>query len=245
MSLKTHSRLWRWLPTLAAMAVIALTVSLGNWQMRRAAEKAELQARIDAALAAAPVRIGHNHLLDVTSIGHRVTLSGQWLNQHTVFVDNRTWRGRAGFHVLTPIKIQGDRQIALVLRGWVASDPAERTRLPVLPTTDDPVSLMAWVEADLAQSLELSRSNTPGPADRIWQNASLEGFGRWSGLELAPVLLRQTDAATGDGLVRDWPVPGAGVDRHHGYAAQWYALAALTAGLWLALTIRQRTRRNP
>jgi cytochrome oxidase assembly protein ShyY1 len=42
--------------------------------------------------------------------------------------------------------------------------------------------------------------------------------------------------------VRDWPVPGAGVAKHHGYAAQWYALALLTAGLWLVLTIRQRNK---
>jgi cytochrome oxidase assembly protein ShyY1 len=42
-------------------------------------------------------------------------------------------------------------------------------------------------------------------------------------------------AAPGEGLVRDWPVPSAGVDKHHGYAFQWYALAAM-AVLFFVIT---------
>src|SRR5262249_47054002 len=38
-----------WLPSLAAAAFIALTVSLGEWQTRRAEEKLELGRLIDAA----------------------------------------------------------------------------------------------------------------------------------------------------------------------------------------------------
>jgi len=242
MSLKTRSRPGQWLPHLAAIALIALTVSLGNWQMRRAAEKAQVQAQIDRALAAEPVVLGPTARLSEQSVGTRVALTGRWLNEHTVFIDNRTWRGRAGFHVLTPIRIDRGDQIALVLRGWVASDPSQRTRLPVLPEGGDLVGLTAWVEVDLAQTLELARSPVPGPDDRLWQNASLARFATWSGLPIAPVLLRQTGAQVDDGLVRDWPVPGAGVAKHHGYAAQWYALALLTAGLWLVLTIRQRNK---
>jgi surfeit locus 1 family protein len=242
MSGKTRSLTGRWLPHVAALALIALTVSLGNWQMRRAAEKAQVQAQIDRALAAEPVAVGPTARLTEQSVGTRVAVTGRWLNEHTVFIDNRTWRGRAGFHVLTPIRIVDSNQFAVVLRGWVASDPARRSRLPALPEGGAAVSLTAWVEADLAQTLELARSPVPGPDDRLWQSASLARFANWSGLPIAPVLLRQTSAEVDDGLVRDWPVPGAGAAKHHGYAAQWYALALLTAGLWLVLTIRQRNK---
>ena len=244
MSGKTRFLTGRWLPHAVALALIALTVSLGNWQMRRAAEKAQVQAQIDRALAAEPVAVGPTARLTEQSVGTRVAVTGRWLNEHTVFIDNRTWRGRAGFHVLTPIRIDRSDQFALVLRGWAASDPAQRSRLPVLPSGPDPVSLTAWVEADLAQTLQLARSPAPGPDDRLWQSASLARFATWSGLPIAPVLLRQTSGQVDDGLVRDWPVPGAGVAKHHGYAAQWYALALLTAGLWLALTIRQRIKKT-
>ena len=46
-------------------------------------------------------------------------------------------------------------------------------------------------------------------------------------------------------LRRDWPPPALDVAKHYGYAAQWFALAALTTGLyvWFQL-IRPRLRRR-
>ena len=255
------------LPALAAILVITTTVSLGNWQMRRAAEKAQLQAQIDSALAAEPVAIGMGRALGPEQVGSRVVLRGRWLDHYAVYIDNRTWRGRAGFHLLTPVKIEGSDQIALVLRGWLPGDPANRSNVPVLPVTPSVVSIEARVEPDLPQALELTRAAPPGPADRLWQNASIASVAVWSGLALAPVLLRQT-AEGGAGpaphqpaagvaeplahqpgvggagqLVRDWPAPGAGTDKHRAYAVQWYALAGLTAVLWMGLTLRH-LRRN-
>jgi cytochrome oxidase assembly protein ShyY1 len=41
--------------------------------------------------------------------------------------------------------------------------------------------------------------------------------------------VQQTGAGQGERLVREWPAPGTGVDKHRGYAFQWYALAAMAA----------------
>ncbi|HWR87335.1 MAG TPA: hypothetical protein VN277_02820, partial [Acidiferrobacterales bacterium] len=49
-------------------------------------------------------------------------------------------------------------------------------------------------------------------------------------LDLQPVLVQQTSVAD-DALVREWERPDLGIDKHRGYALQWYALAALTAVL--------------
>jgi cytochrome oxidase assembly protein ShyY1 len=40
---------------------------------------------------------------------------------------------------------------------------------------------------------------------------------------------------SGDGLVRDWPKPSLGMEKHQGYAFQWFALAA-TAILFFVIT---------
>ena len=45
-----------------------------------------------------------------------------------------------------------------------------------------------------------------------------------------------------DGLVRDWPDPGSGVEKHLGYAFQWYALAVLAAGLWARFVLFGRRK---
>ncbi|HRO60757.1 MAG TPA: SURF1 family cytochrome oxidase biogenesis protein, partial [Burkholderiaceae bacterium] len=116
-----------------------------------------------------------------------------------------------------------------------------RTRIPGLPVPGTVVELTGIAQQDLAQVLELKRLPPPEPSQRIWQNLSLAGYADWSGLRLQPLLLRQTEPVRlvgsagvpfDDGLVRDWPQPGLDVDKHRGYAFQWYAMAVATAALW-------------
>lgn len=229
-------------PTLAALVLVIVTVSLGNWQWRRAGEKRALEARREAAARAAPVPVTGATLARADAaalVGRRVVARGSFLPQWTVFVDNRLHGGIAGFHVLEPLRITGSDRHLLVLRGWVARDPRDRNRLPVLATPPGEVEIDGIAQADLTRQLELGRSPPPGPADRLWQNADLAQFGRWSGLAMQPLVVRETGAprAAGgvfdDALLREWPDPGIGVERHVAYALQWYALAALAAGLWL------------
>jgi len=238
----------RLVPTLAAIALIVLTVSLGNWQTRRAEEKRLLQLERDRAAAQPPVRLTRESLANPQALlGRRVVALGSYIERHSVFVDNRSYRGQAGFHLMTPFAVEGVDQPILVLRGWLPQDPAQRSRLPQLPTVSGAVEIEALAQHDLDQVLELSKAPPPGPDDRLWQNASIEAVARWSGLALAPVVLRQLaevpqppQAAAATGLVRDWPSPGAGVDKHRAYAFQWYSMAALVAALWLLLVWRAR-----
>ncbi|MFM8548971.1 MAG: SURF1 family protein [Betaproteobacteria bacterium] len=249
------TRLMRWwVPTVAAMAGIALTVSLGNWQTRRAGEKLQAQQAIDAAAASAPLDLAEALAAGGDAgIGRRVRATGRFLEAHTVYVDNRSHRGQAGFHVLTPFAAEGVERPVLVLRGWVPQDPSRRAELPAI-SAGGRVRIEALAQRDLDQVLELAAQRPPGPADRLWQNASVESVARWSGLALAPLLLRQlaestestdshptnvaTPAAALYSPVRDWPSPGSGVDKHRAYAFQWYSMSALIAVLWLALAWR-------
>ena len=246
-------------PTVAAMAVVALTLSLGNWQTRRAQEKLQLQQQREAADRSAPAQVPPVLLADadVQALeGRRASVTGELLADRSVYIDNRTHEGIAGFHLVTPIKIaglggQGARAVhLLVLRGWVARDPRERTRLPVVPAPAGPVTVTGIAQRELAQALELAASAPPGPEQRIWQNLTVEGYRRWSGLDLQPMLIRQTEPARGpegdfdDGLVRDWPRPGLDVDKHRGYAFQWYALAAATAALWIWFVVWRPLQRR-
>ena len=110
---------------------VTLTVRLGFWQLSRAAEKEQRQAAIVAqmeapvlntpALLAAPANFGLMH--------QRVNLEGQWLSQHTVYLDNRPMNGRAGFWVITPLQLNASTRV-LVQRGWVPRHQQDRTLLP-------------------------------------------------------------------------------------------------------------------
>jgi surfeit locus 1 family protein len=87
-----------------------------------------------------------------------------------------------------------------------------------------------------------------GASGPIRQNLDLTGFARETGLPLLPLSVLQANAddkagTAGDGLLREWPRPAVDVHKHHGYAFQWFALAALMTGLyvWFQL-VRPRLR---
>lgn len=239
------------IPALAAVTVLATAVSLGNWQMRRALEKEALQGQRDAQRVEQPLLVGRA-LADGPALdGRRVSVQGTFVAQGTIFLDNRTRRGVAGFHVVTPLRLtagDGDPGVergamhVLVLRGWIAGDPMDRGRLPALETPTGAIHLEGIAHARLDQPIVLREDPEPGPNERIWQHLEADRYARWAGLAVQPVVLRQLTELP-DGLARDWVQPAASADKHRAYAFQWYAIAAVTGGLWAYLGwIRPRRR---
>lgn len=206
-------------PLVAGVAVAVLTVQLGNWQVRRAHEKTALQERIDAG-AAAPV-IDAREQAEVAD-WRTVTLAGRWQAERTIFLDNRVRDGRVGYEVLTPLRLDGEG-VVLVNRGWTAGDPARRV-LPEVVTKAEPVAVVGTVRRPAARPFTLADEPSRGP---LWQYLDVARYRDWSGLPVRDWIVQQTSAAP-DGLERDWPRPDAGIDRHRGYALQWYSLAGLS-----------------
>ena len=235
---------WRqWVGATATLAVVVAGLSLGDWQVRRAAEKRAAQEVRDAASATAPIAVTAEVLPVAEMDGRRVTVSGRMLNDRSVFIDNRSHLGVAGMHVVTPVELAPGGPAILVLRGWVASDPANRSRLPVLREFSDVVQIEGLAQREIGRGLELPRlfsaERMPDPDQRLWVNVDVDHFARWSGLNLQPVIVRQTSALD-DGLVRAWPKPGDDVVKHEGYATQWYGLSLAAGLLWLWSTFKSR-----
>jgi cytochrome oxidase assembly protein ShyY1 len=231
----------RWIPALALIFVVAVTFSLGQWQVRRAAEKDALQAQRDLARAAAPIAPSAMKPELPSLDGRRVLLAGRFDDSKSVFLDNRTRGGVAGFHVLTPMQLEGGAWV-VVLRGWVARDARERTRLPVLPAQVDTVQIEGFAQASLAQPMVLARQPDAAPGERLWQHYDAEDYRRWSGLAVVEGIVRQTSALS-DGMARDWVEPGSGADKHRGYAFQWFAMCVCAA--LAALVLAWRALRGP
>ncbi|MGX4642863.1 SURF1 family protein [Massilia sp. SYSU DXS3249] len=237
---------FRTIPFVATVLLVTLGIALGNWQMRRADEKMAVAARIAERGHSEPVVLGgasgvqaHDRVgtsAHPTDIEYRrVQMTGEWVAGWPVFLDNRPQGGRAGFYLAMPFKIAGSDAHVLVLRGWLPRDPSEYTRLPQFATPAGTVTIegIATLGAGNVMQLGTPGALTPGA---IVQNLTTAEMEQASGLRLRPFFVQQAGpAAPGEGLVRDWPVPGSGVDKHHGYAFQWYALA-LMAVLFFVIT---------
>lgn len=227
----------RWLSIAVMVAVVAITASLGSWQLQRGAAKDALQAQRDAARSATPlVPIGDTVSL-ASFEARRVRLSGRLDEARTVFLDNRTRKGVAGYHVLTPMRLDDGGAWVMVLRGWVARDVADRTRLPELTALPAPLSIEGFAQAVLQQPMVLTEQSPPAAGERLWQRYDADTFRRWSGLSVVDGVVRQT-TETPDGLARDWVEPGSGADKHRAYAFQWFAMSALAAAVTVVLVWR-------
>lgn len=227
---------------LAAVVGVGVTFGLGLWQWDRAAQKLALQDALDARSSMAPVGAREIEQLragDDSLQYRRVRLAGHWLADRTVFLDNRPLNSRTGFIVVTPLQWPGGT--VLVQRGWAPRNFEDRNRLPEVPTPQGVVEIEGQMAPPPARLFEFDAAAS-GP---IRQNIDLDHFAREIGVALAPISVRQTGAAP-DGLLRDWPPPAVDVHTHYGYVFQWWAMAALIAGLyvWYEL-IRPRLGREP
>ncbi|MBI3431400.1 MAG: SURF1 family protein [Hydrogenophilales bacterium] len=221
-------------PTLAALFFFVLTLWLGNWQSGRAETKRALQARYDVAMQEAPIHVG-NTLLDRDSVLYRkLEVRGVFDPSHTILLDNRIYKSVAGYHVLTPLIIDGGPLAILVNRGWVGVGRS-REQVPLPPTPRGRVQIEGMAVEPQSRYLELAHT---APQGRVWENLDFARYAATTRLTLQPVLLLQTSPQA-DGLQRDWPRPDTGVSMHVSYAIQWYSLATTLAVLWLVLNVKR------
>jgi cytochrome oxidase assembly protein ShyY1 len=225
---------FRWLPFIAALAVAAIGIALGQWQLRRAAEKDYIAARMAARAAEAPLLL-QGPVGDAQALEwRRVRLSGEFLPRWTIYLDNRPYRGVAGFEVLMPLKIAASDRHILVDRGWVARDPHDRLHLPRIATPAGTVEIEGIARLHPGHLLQLGTAAPVAPG-AIVQNIEPEEFARASALATEPLIVEQSGQGGSDGLVRDRSAQAPSGDRNRAYAFQWFALAA-TAIIFFLVT---------
>lgn len=240
-------KLQRWIIAFAALAAAAGTARLGVWQLDRAAQKtalheAQLAQRLRPALGDAELP---RDAAAAREQQHRLaTLRGRWLASQTVALENRPMDARTGFYVFTPLALN-DGSAVLVQRGWVPRDLADRTRVSAPPPPGGDITLSGRIALQPGRLYEFSGAGS-GP---IRQNLDLVQFARETGLPLRPFIVVQEDpegaaAPANDGLLRRWPLPAADVQKHHGYAFQWFALSALVIGLYVWFQLLRPARRR-
>lgn len=221
--------------TMATVIGVALTVRLGVWQLSRGHEKEALHAAILAQQAkpALDTAAVLKNKAVFAQLHQGVRLEGRWLLQYTVYLENRPMQGRSGFIVLTPLQIDNVTTV-LVQRGWIPRHQQDRTLLAPIETPNGLVYVNGRIISGPSEVMDLGEKNaatteattaqTTGQSP-IRQNLKLAQYSQEIGVSLVGTVL-QTDVDA-EGLQRSWPAITAGVEKHWGYAFQWFALAVL------------------
>ncbi|CAN7561125.1 SURF1 family protein [Massilia sp. LjRoot122] len=239
---------FRLIPFIATFLIALLGIALGNWQQGRAAQKLAVQEKLAALAVEAPVALGATLTPAAALEYRRVSITGEFVADWPLFLANRPMAGRPGYYLVMPFKIAGSHTHVLVMRGWLPRE-AEYGKLPAFATPAGTLTIEGIVVASAGQVMALGDA-TPLAPKAIVQNIDPKGVSRATGLVLQPFFVQQTGPDQPDGaLLRVWPSPSSGIDKHRGYAFQWYALAAM-AILFFVITgfrsgSKQRDARKP
>lgn len=217
---------------------LAVFGSLGTWQLNRSAERRAVLDAFESSEASPPV----SGLASVPAGGGntRVRLTGRYLADTQVLLDNMTHEGMRGYHVLTPLETADS--LVMVNRGFLAGGP-DRSELPDLAVSGGEREVVGIAVPYFRRGLRLREeaAEVSWPRRMVYPTADqLRGLFD-SPLPGYQVLL---DGSEPDGYVRAWRPYGLEPERHLAYAVQWYGLAAAAAGIWLAVTFKRRRMRD-
>ena len=237
------------LMTLATIMVMTLCIKAGLWQYNKAQVKLALQAQLNARLTQ-PAEV----LTDALITGklavtqdlryRRVKFTGVYNTRYQVLLDNQVENTLAGYHVLTPMQVQGSKFYVLVNRGWVAGVPDQVGVNRKLPTIDTPQGPQT-IEGDIAIPAAKFFSLEAPPATEqkwqpVWQHLDMQRYAKSVPFDVQKFVVRLDAKSEAGGFMRNWPPPGENVNMHLGYAYQWFGFALTLLVIYIVLNLKKK-----
>lgn len=229
------------IPTSMVAILLPVFLSLGYWQLQRAQEKRTLQAEYDARAGGAVVQVEARMQQAEQLRFYKVSARGYYETERQVLLDNRVHRGRAGYHVVTPLRLQNGDVRLLINRGWIPLGE-DRAQLPPIepPKGLQEIIGVATVPAEKVFTLA-SPESAGGDWQPVWQYLDMARYAAAAPFPVQPVVVLLDPASPG-GYTRDWGRLDAGIAVHRGYAFQWFMLAATLAAIYLFVGLRLHAR---
>jgi surfeit locus 1 family protein len=194
-----------------ALAVAALCVRLGIWQLARLEVRRARNAEILAARHQPPLELRGRDVTADEAHDRRIHARGIYDWTHERVWPGRTWEGAPGVALLTPLRLP-DSSVVFVDRGFVPSPNARH------------VNHAAWREPDTADVVGLGLA---APRDRGDMNpAALADSLPYPVLPFVVQLVPADSRGTGSTPLR-WRALAPDNGPHLSYAIQWFSFAVI------------------
>lgn len=216
-------------PLLFGIIGCAILIGLGVWQLQRLGWKEEMLAEIQSSIDAVPVPLPASVNPSMKYLP--VTISGTTTGEEIDVLSGTKEQG-GGYQIVSGLVTDDGRRI-MVDRGFV---PQEERHAPRPPVRLEITGNLHWPEE--------KGSSTPDPnlSENIWFARDVPAMA--AQLETDPVLVVASRVEGDAQGVMPIPVAIEGIPNNHlSYAVQWFMIAAVWAGMTVALIwrIRQRT----
>lgn len=228
---------YRFQPTFIATILvfvgIVILIRLGNWQLVRATEKEKIINDIESRKISDPLTLTALNQLAEKNY-YPLKIQGYFDNQHYLLLDNRIYKGRAGFEVVQPfISTEGT---VLVNRGWIPW-PLYRAILPKIPIVVGMMELEGEVSFPLNGIVlvkdELKSTNGWPQLVQSLDISALTKLYQEINLSIEPWILRQR-ADSEPFYKRSWIYINMSPEKHVSYAVTWFGLALALIIIYIA-----------
>lgn len=229
---------FRWVPTLMLALPIPLFLALGFWQLDRADQKRD-QVRVLNERSEMPVFNLRSPVTDPEELRFRkVRAQGVFEAAGQILIENRRQGNKTGFHVITPLRIEGTDLRVLVNRGWIPSQSDGSPSEAPVPADAVTVNGESHIPAPPALVLHGGVDAAKDWGGR-WPYLTVDLYAEGVDFPVQPVVILM-DPEDANGFQRSWPreMPKEGM--HIGYAIQWFAFALIALVLWLRLSLDRR-----
>lgn len=238
-----------WVGVLVLIVCVPVFIKLGFWQYHKAELGKEILASYESSLDNEALSLP-DKLTDLNKPENldfwrykKVKVKGQYDTKYQILLDNQVENDRAGFHVITPLKLEGRNDYVLVNRGWIAGG-ATHADIPNISTPDESVEIvgLVWVPSNKIFTLESDAEKTAW--NKVWQNMDMGRYQKSAAIHVLPIVIKLSAESSAGGFVRNWQIPASKIATNMGYAYQWFGFAIASILIFLYTSIG-KTRNAP
>ncbi|MCP3673319.1 MAG: SURF1 family protein [Gammaproteobacteria bacterium] len=218
-----------WVLLLGTIVFTILFAQLGFWQLDRADEKDLIQKDIEQSFAAEPASLSSIIGESWKDLRYRkIEATGHFDDSFQIYLDNRIYNGKAGYHIVTPFYLEGSDAAILVNRGWVFVG-RDRKVLPEVSLPTGMISLKGRLSSPRSKPTIFGDDEMPDAySEKLWTYLDIDYVSKKYQIKLEPFMILQENDIE-DGLLRQLPDYESNVTMHLGYAVQWFAFALFLA----------------
>jgi surfeit locus 1 family protein len=227
------------LTSVVAAIVMVVMIKLGFWQYHKAEQKQALQAVYDVRAQQSPVAVPDS-IRDLEDWRYRrLRAVGKYRTDYQILLDNQIEGEEAGYHVITPLQTENGVTV-LVDRGWIPV--GDRSRLPEIntPTGEVTVTGFSWIPS--TKFFELAAPASSSTWQPVWQNMDMQRYLKLVPFKVHPFVIRLDADNPAGGFVRHWVMPAERIEKHIGYAYQWWGFSVALFGIWIFVNLKRKSR---
>ena len=225
-------------PSILILATMAFLVSLGFWQLDRADQKRTIEASIQKAnTGVVELIVNQNELLNKEY--YEVRLQGSYIGDKQFIYDNQIIDQASGYYVLTPFVLTGQSNAIMINRGFIPWN-GRRDQLDDIAVDSTYREIKIQVSRPIKR-IELKTSDISNQFPVLIQAIDFDVIEEISSTSFVDVI-GLLDPSSDDGFVRKWEPYTGSIEKHIGYAIQWFLMALVLGIIGIRIGLKQRKK---